>query len=55
MKGVSRETPIGTIYKGAIPFIAVTILTLVGMFCVPENYYMASDHFVQLIKRKGEI
>ena len=36
LKGVSRETPIGTIYKGAIPFIAVTILTLVVCFVFPK-------------------
>lgn len=36
LKGVSRETPIGTIYKGAMPFVLVTILVLVVCFAFPS-------------------
>ena len=36
LKGVSRDTPIGTIYKGAIPFVFVTILVLAMCFVVPK-------------------
>lgn len=36
LKGVTRNVPIGTIYKGAIPFVFVTLLMLTLCFAVPQ-------------------
>lgn len=36
LKGVTRDIPIGTIYKGAIPFVFVTILVLAVCFVIPK-------------------
>lgn len=35
LKSVSKETPIGTIYKGAIPFVFVTVIVIAICYVVP--------------------